>query len=127
MLKHPSRLLRLEGFVLFAASLVSYHQLHGHWTWFLALFLVPDLTFAGYWFNVRIGAAIYNLFHTLALPLAGAIAALLMQRTDLLPYLLIWSAHIGMDRMLGFGLKYPTHFNDTHLQRTDVVSRVDLR
>jgi len=32
------------------------------------------------------------------------------------PYALIWLAHIGFDRALGFGLKYPTHFKDTHLQ-----------
>ncbi|RKQ33951.1 DUF4260 family protein [Oceanobacillus halophilus] len=30
---------------------------------------------------------------------------------------LIWTAHIGMDRMIGFGLKYPTAFKDTHIQR----------
>jgi hypothetical protein len=35
----------------------------------------------------------------------------------LLPYGLIWIVHIGMDRMLGFGLKYPTGFKETHLQR----------
>jgi hypothetical protein len=28
---------------------------------------------------------------------------------------LIWTAHIGFDRMLGYGLKYPTRFKDTHL------------
>ncbi|KKB35215.1 hypothetical protein QY97_01956 [Bacillus thermotolerans] len=30
---------------------------------------------------------------------------------------LIWSAHIGMDRAIGYGLKYSTHFKDTHLNR----------
>jgi hypothetical protein len=30
---------------------------------------------------------------------------------------LIWFAHIGMDRTVGYGLKYPTSFKDTHLQR----------
>ena len=30
---------------------------------------------------------------------------------------LIWLAHIGMDRLLGYGLKYPSAFKDTHLQR----------
>ena len=28
---------------------------------------------------------------------------------------LIWAAHIGVDRVLGYGLKYPTAFRDTHL------------
>jgi hypothetical protein len=30
---------------------------------------------------------------------------------------LIWLAHIGMDRMLGYGLKYSGGFKDTHLGR----------
>ena len=30
---------------------------------------------------------------------------------------LIWLGHIGMDHALGYGLKYPTAFGDTHLQR----------
>jgi hypothetical protein len=28
---------------------------------------------------------------------------------------LIWIGHIGFDRVLGYGLKYPTAFRDTHL------------
>jgi hypothetical protein len=30
-------------------------------------------------------------------------------------YVLIWTAHIAMDRALGYGLKYPTAFKSTHL------------
>jgi hypothetical protein len=30
---------------------------------------------------------------------------------------LIWFAHISMDRTVGYGLKYPTSFKDTHLER----------
>jgi hypothetical protein len=30
---------------------------------------------------------------------------------------LIWFAHIGVVRAIGYGLKYPTGFKDTHLQR----------
>jgi hypothetical protein len=30
---------------------------------------------------------------------------------------IIWFSHIVFDRMLGYGLKYPTFFKDTHLQR----------
>ena len=30
---------------------------------------------------------------------------------------LIWIAHIGLDRALGYGLKYATGFGDTHLGR----------
>jgi hypothetical protein len=30
---------------------------------------------------------------------------------------LVWFAHIGMDRLVGYGLKYPTESKDTHLGR----------
>ncbi|MEZ5886225.1 MAG: DUF4260 family protein [Paracoccaceae bacterium] len=30
---------------------------------------------------------------------------------------LIWIAHVGFDRMLGYGLKEPSGFHDTHLGR----------
>jgi hypothetical protein len=67
--------------------------------------------------GVKIGAAVYNLAHTMAGPFVIFTYSILTAHFFLLPYGLIWSAHIGMDRMLGFGLKYPTRFNDTHLQR----------
>jgi len=35
----------------------------------------------------------------------------------MLPIALIWFAHIGIDRALGYGLKYTSGFKDTHLGR----------
>ena len=117
MLKQPSVLLRLEGFVLFAVSVSLFFHLGGSLWRFLPLLLVPDVTMAGYALNVRVGAVIYNAGHTLAVPVALAGAALLTDHPEMVPFILIWTAHIGMDRMLGYGLKYPTYFADTHLQR----------
>lgn len=117
MLKQPSALLRLEGLVLFAVSVALFFHLGGALWRFLLLLLVPDLTMIGYARNVRIGAVIYNAGHTLAVPVALGGAALVANRPDIVPFILIWTAHIGMDRMLGYGLKYPTYFADTHLQR----------
>jgi hypothetical protein len=117
MLKQPSVLLRLEGFVHCAASVALFFHLGGTLPHFLLLLLVPDVTMAGYALNVRVGAVIYNAGHTLALPVALGGAALLTNRLELVPFVLIWTAHIGMDRMLGYGLKFPTYFADTHLQR----------
>jgi hypothetical protein len=117
MLKQPSALLRLEGFVLLAVSVALFFHLDGDVWRFLLLLLVPDVTMAGYALNVRVGAVIYNAGHTLAMPVALAGAALLTNHLEFVPFLLIWTAHIGMDRMLGYGLKYPTYFADTHLQR----------
>jgi hypothetical protein len=117
MLNKPGILLRLEGILLLLASLVAYHQSNGNWTLFALLLLVPDLFMVGYLLNVRIGAMIYNIGHTLAVPLIAGCAALVTRNFALLPFVFIWTAHIAMDRTLGYGLKYPTYFRDTHLQR----------
>ena len=117
MLKQPSFLLRLEAFVLLVVSTALFFHLGGTVWQFLLLLLVPDVTMAGYALNVRVGAVVYNAGHTLAVPVAIGAAALLMKQPAIVPFALIWTAHIGMDRMLGYGLKYPTYFADTHLQR----------
>jgi hypothetical protein len=117
MLKQPSVLLRLEGLVLFAVSVALFFHVDGNLWRFLLLLLVPDVTMAGYALNVRVGALVYNAGHTLALPFALGGAAFLTNRPEAIPFVLIWTAHIGMDRMIGYGLKYPTYFADTHLQR----------
>jgi hypothetical protein len=111
----PPALLRLEGAVLLLLSVVLYGLNGASWLLFVLLFLVPDLSMLGYLSGPRTGAVIYNLFHTYVLP--GLLAALgLSMRSPLLVSLaLVWFAHIGFDRMVGFGLKYPTGFFDTHL------------
>ena len=106
MLIKPSVLIRLEGAVVTALSIFIYQQDQFSWILFAILFLAPDLSMLGYIANVRIGAA----------PGLLIAIAILASKHLLLPLALIWSAHIGFDRMLGFGLKYPTHFKDTHLQ-----------
>ena len=117
MLNKPGVLLRIEGALLLIASVVAYGQLGGNWTLFAVLLLVPDLFMIGYLWNVRIGAVIYNIGHTLAIPLTAGCVALFTRAYDVLPFVFIWSAHIAIDRTLGYGLKYPTYFRDTHLQR----------
>ena len=83
------------------------------------LFLWPDLSMLGYVVSVRLGSSLYNLVHTYFFPLALAGLAVLEHKTEMLPFALIWFAHIGFDRALGYGLKYPTFFKDTHLQRVN--------
>ena len=116
MLTKPALLLRIEGSLLFAVSIACYHETHARWILFAVLLLAPDLAIAGYLANAKIGATIYNAVHTLTGPLLLLAYALLTAHAALLPYGLIWITHVGMDRMLGFGLKYPTQFKDTHLQ-----------
>lgn len=116
VLTKPSVLLHLEGAVLLAVSVYFYWQNHFAWVLFAILFLVPDLFMLGFLANVRVGAAIYNLAHTTFTPILFIGAGVLASKPHLPAYGLIWMAHIGFDRLLGFGLKYPTQFKDTHLQ-----------
>ena len=112
--------LRFEGL----AALVTATLLYGHfglnWFWFGVLFLAPDLSMIGYLAGNRIGALAYNLGHTYVLAGvvlgAGLLAGLMgSPRLALLGVGLIWCAHIGFDRALGYGLKSPEGFRFTHL------------
>lgn len=116
MLSRPRWLLHLEGAAIFALSLFFYRPGHYGWGLYALLFLAPDLSMLGYLANVKLGAALYNLLHTSVPPMALLFFALILPAPLLLPYALVWVSHIGFDRMLGYGLKYPTQFRDTHLQ-----------
>ena len=116
MLTHPATLLRTEESALLLATLFTYEHLHYSWLLFALLFLTPDLFMLGYLVNPRIGATLYNLVHTLTLPLALLFLSYLQHWRLATSIALIWTAHIAFDRLLGYGLKYPTHFKDTHLQ-----------
>jgi uncharacterized protein DUF4260 len=117
VLTRPNLLLRAEGGIVFAASLLLYGEIRASWILFVVLVLAPDLSMLGYFFGVRLGSALYNLFHVLVVPLVLIALSIFYKQLWLLPFGLIWTAHIGMDRLLGFGLKYPTRFHDTHFQR----------
>jgi hypothetical protein len=124
MLTRPSLLLRTEEALLLLATLFAYQHLHYRWLLFALLFPTPDLFMLGYLLNVRVGAATYNLAHTLTLPLTLLLASYIQHWHLALELALIWTAHIAFDRLLGYGLKYPTYFKDTHLQHIPARSDV---
>ena len=107
--------LRSEQAVVFAAALAAYHVGSHSWREFAILFLVPDLSMLGYLAGPRIGAIAYNLAHSYVGPAALLVCAAFVAAPGLLPVALIWIAHIGVDRMLGFGLKSTAGFRHTHL------------
>ena len=114
----PRLLLHVEGFALFVAANVGYFAvLEGGWVLYLVLFLAPDLAMLGYLAGPRVGSFCYNALHTLVGPIALAGIAWWTAWPLGLLVALIWVAHIGFDRALGYGLKYPTAFQDTHFQR----------
>ena len=84
---------------------------------FVVLFLAPDISMLGYFAGVRFGAAVYDVVHFEAWPVALGAAGVLSGSGVAIQVALIWLAHIGVDRLLGYGLKYPSSFRDTHLQR----------
>ena len=113
----PRVLLRLEGLAVLAFALVAYQHHGDGWLMFVVLFLAPDLSFAGYAAGPRIGSIGYNSIHTYIGPLALGGYGVAADGFFAVSLAIIWAAHIGADRSLGFGLKYPGSFGDTHLAR----------
>jgi hypothetical protein len=113
----PKLLLRLEGAALFLAAAFLFWRLDGSWLLFIVLFLAPDLAFFAYLISPRIGAIFYNAAHTTL----GPLALLAIGHAFAAPFAealaMIWLAHVGIDRALGYGLKYGDAFNATHLGR----------
>ena len=113
----PRLLLHAEGAGLFAAALVLYAGRGFSW-WAFALFLLaPDLSALGYLVNRRVGSVTYNLVHTTVFPVALGLYSLAAGSDTGIQAALIWLAHIGMDRLFGYGFKYPGAFKDTHFAR----------
>ena len=108
-------LLRLEGLAVLVMAAAAYAQFGAGWAFFAWLFLLPDLSFLAYVAGPRVGAAAYNAAHSYA----GALGLLALGVLAAMPLALaaglVWCAHIGLDRAMGYGLKYATGFGDTHL------------
>jgi hypothetical protein len=113
----PRLLLRLEGLGLAAVAALLYQRLGENWWLFAILILAPDLTFLGYLAGPRIGAIAYNAAHTLIVPMLLAFAGMLLPFEPLIAISLTWTVHIGVDRLIGYGLKYAEGFGFTHLGR----------
>ncbi len=110
----PGQLLRLEGAALLGLAVLFYARSDAGWGMFALLFLVPDVAMLGYLANPRLGAVLYNAAHVTVAPAALGVFGLAMA-PGAVPVALIWAAHIGFDRMVGYGLKYPDRFQHTHL------------
>jgi hypothetical protein len=116
-LTQPRWLLHAEGAALLAGSVTAFAVLGSNWWLFALLLLAPDLSALGYLITGRVGAASYNSVHIEVWPAMLLTLGYFTQHPLLAALALIWFAHLGMDRLVGFGLKYPTKFQDTHLQR----------
>ncbi len=110
-------LLRLEGLTLFAGMTMLYGFWGGPWWVYAVLFLAPDISFLGYLAGPKAGALGYNALHSYIVPMALMTAGFGFAPPLLLTIAMIWLAHIGFDRALGYGLKYSAGFGFTHLGR----------
>jgi hypothetical protein len=84
---------------------------------FALLLIVPDAPMVGYLRGPRLGAIVYNVAHDLATGVAIARVGLAIGSIPIAAAGAILVAHSGMDRMMGYGLKLPSSFKDTHLGR----------
>jgi hypothetical protein len=109
-------LLRVEALGVLVVAVAVYARGEYGWGRFAALLLVPDVSLLAYLGGARVGAYGYNAAHSYLGPLA-LLGVSVVGVPAALPYALIWLAHVGMDRALGYGLKYTTGFRDTHLGR----------
>jgi hypothetical protein len=110
-------ILRAESLAIFVGGVGLWLAMNGNPLWLLPLLLAPDLSMLGYLGGPRLGALLYNAVHNLVIALLllaigwfAAIAPLALAGA-------LIGAHVGMDRTLGYGLKLPTDFRDTHLGR----------
>jgi hypothetical protein len=110
-------LLRLEGLALFAGMTLLYVIWDGSWWVYAALLLAPDLSLAAYLAGPRAGSIVYNAAHSYLAPMALMTTGFAISQPLVLSIAMIWLAHIGVDRALGYGLKYSAGFGFTHLGR----------
>jgi hypothetical protein len=110
-------LLKLEELAELLLAVFVFAHLPYAWWVLPATFLLPDLSMLGYLAGPRVGAISYNLAHHKALAIAVGVAgwALGLPVVVLAGTVLLF--HSAFDRMLGYGLKYATGFQDTHLGR----------
>jgi hypothetical protein len=109
--------LRLEGLAAFGAGLALFGATGGNWLFIIPLLLLPDISAAGYLVGPRVGTFTYNLFHNWLPGIAVLGLGAWLASPAILLAAAILIAHVGMDRAVGYGLKLPGSFHDTHLGR----------
>ena len=110
-------LLKFEGLVIFIACLYFYNQIGVSWWLFILLWLLPDISMIGYLRDKQIGAIMYNFVHNYILALLVVLLGLWQGNNYIVSLGVILVSHIGLDRFLGYGLKYTSGFKDTHIQK----------
>jgi hypothetical protein len=115
-LSQPRALLHLEGAAVLLLATAAFFRLGHPWWLFLLLILAPDVSLLGLLAGPRVGALVYNAAHTMVGPLAllGGGWWLGGGQSAAVAVALVWLAHIGLDRLAGYGLRYPDSEQRTH-------------
>jgi len=118
-------LIKLEELLLFVLSIYLFSLLDFAWWWYLVLLLTPDLGALGYLANSRIGAFTYNLTHHKGLGVILYLAGILIGAPSLQMIGLIMLGHSSLDRVFGYGLKYPDSFQHTHIGQIGKAAKAE--
>jgi Domain of unknown function (DUF4260) len=113
----PRALLHVEGVAAAGAAIALYFHADYPWWLLVVVVLAPDLSMLGYLAGPIVGATVYDLAHTYSLAIVLAAIGVIANAEIAAQLGLIWITHIGVDRAIGYGMKYPSGFKDTHLQR----------
>lgn len=107
--------IKIEELAQFLFAIVLFSQLDFAWWWFPALLFTPDIGMLGYLMNTKVGALTYNLFHHKAIAVVIGLSGFYLNNDLLILIGVILYAHASLDRVFGYGLKYPESFKNTHL------------
>ncbi|APO43060.1 DUF4260 domain-containing protein [Paenibacillus xylanexedens] len=110
-------LIKIENAIVAALGTYFYFSYGYSWWVFLLLLLAPDIFMFGYAFGNKVGAYVYNIAHTFVTPVLLLLAGHMFSISFLTMIGFIWLVHIGVDRTVGYGLKYTTDFKNSHIQR----------
>jgi hypothetical protein len=108
-------IIQLEEWALFTLCAFAFYHLDVPFKWFWILLLTPDISAIGYILGNKIGAICYNIVHHKALAIAIIIIGWYNLNQQLAGFGLILLAHSSIDRALGYGFKYFSGFQHTHL------------
>ena len=123
-MKLPVLFQRIEGGALFVAVTFIYWLFGLDMGLFLLLFFSFDISILGYLVNPRVGAISYNAVHSFVGPSALLAIGLYTSSIVACAYALIWFAHLGFDRMIGFGLMHPDEFGNSHLDKKQLPKAI---
>lgn len=109
-------LLILEELALFIVSVILFGLATEYSWWIFALlFFLPDVSFAAYLINTKIGSWMYNFLHHKGIMIGFILIGYFTEIQLLLAVGIVFFGHAAFDRVFGYGLKFSDNFKHTHL------------